>query len=55
MSFNEAKLEQAFINLVEKQGYTYVPASDLYDSNKAFLNILSNGFVLQREQHKKKC
>ena len=31
-----------------------LPASDLYDSNKAFMNLLCNGFVFKREKHDKK-
>ncbi len=30
------------------------PASDLYDSNKAFMKLLSNGFELKREDPKEK-
>lgn len=100
MKFTEAKLEEAFIGLLQKQGFTYVtggeierspedvllkddlraylsnryaadkilpsevdsiirqieilPASDLYDSNKAFINLLCNGFVFKREKHDQK-
>ncbi|WP_019672022.1 type I restriction endonuclease subunit R [Psychrobacter lutiphocae] len=31
-----------------------LPASDLYDSNKAFMKDMSNGFLLKREDHTKK-
>ncbi len=30
------------------------PASDLYESNKAFMKMLSDGFILKREDQKKK-
>ena len=31
-----------------------LPASDLYESNKRFMKILSDGFILKREEHKQK-
>jgi type I restriction enzyme R subunit len=31
-----------------------LPASDLYESNKTFLKMLTNGFILKREDRKKK-
>ncbi|MGI6320975.1 MAG: type I restriction endonuclease subunit R [Bacteroidales bacterium] len=95
MKFVEAKLEAAFIELIEKEGYTYqsgstieremdqviiegdlraflqkqyssdgisqsekdsiilqiksLPSSDLYESNKKFIQILADGFILKRE------
>ncbi|MCF6318652.1 MAG: type I restriction endonuclease subunit R [Proteobacteria bacterium] len=98
--FTEAKLEQAFIELLEKQGFPHVlgssivrnddevllegdlkdfllrqyqaddltvneaekiirqlksyPSSDLYESNKAIMKLLSDGFVLKREDRSKK-
>jgi len=95
MKFTEAQLEQAFIELFQQQGYSYIsgetitreqesvlikedleaylegqyaldgitksevqsiirdiekfPASDLYESNKAFMKMLSDGFLFKRE------
>lgn len=100
LRFTEAKLEQAFIELFQQQGYSYVsgetitreqnavlipedlqaylekryalegitqsevqsiirdienlPASDLYESNKAFMKMLADGFLLKREDVSKK-
>lgn len=100
MKFTEEKLEQAFTELLEHQGYTHhlgesivrniedvlieadlesflmakyahegitlneiksiilqlksLPASDLYESNKTFLRMLSDGFILKREDRSKK-
>ncbi len=100
MKFTEAQLEQAFINLLEKEAYTHIsgevllrapedvllredikaylsrayaadgitnteieniireleryPASDLYESNKAILRMLSDGFLLKREDRTQK-
>lgn len=100
MKYTEAKLEQAVIQLLEKQNYLYVrgeeldrkldevllkedfktflatryasenitaseiqmivrkievlPASDLYDSNKQFMKMLSDGFIFKREAHDQK-
>lgn len=100
MSFNEEKLEKAFIELLTEEGYEYVsgkdllldaddvlitgdvrdflkakyekeeitdseinsvikilrnlPASDLYESNKAIMKYLSDGFVLKREDRSRK-
>ncbi|REG94483.1 type I restriction endonuclease subunit R [Algoriphagus antarcticus] len=100
MKFTEAQLEQAFISLLEAQGYPYVPgdeivrgkeevliredlqkylqatyaaqkitpieifgiireleklpASDLYESNKTIMNWVRDGFLLKRDDHKKK-
>ena len=31
-----------------------LPASDLYESNKTFLRMLSDGFILKREDRSKK-
>jgi type I restriction enzyme R subunit len=98
--FTESQLEQAFISLLEDQGYPYVPgwefvrgseevlirtdlqeflqgqyggqgitpneifsiirdlekypASDLYESNKAISKMISDGFLLKREDRSKK-
>lgn len=98
--FNEAELEQAIIELLDKEGYTPVngenidrdlhevlikddiktylrrqyyndgltdremdsiirkigslPSSDLYESNKQFMKMLSDGFNLKREDRSKK-
>ncbi len=100
MKFTESKLELAFIELIEKEGYTYqsgstieremdqviieadlrtflqkqyssdgisqseidsiilqikgLPSSDLYESNKKFIQILADGFILKRENPKDK-
>ena len=100
MSFNEAKLEQAVIALLEGKGYPYTPGGelvrapsevlikddlrqflstsyaadditdgeiesvinrlnafnpqDLYDSNKSIQKLVADGFLLKREDHKKK-
>ena len=112
MKFNEAQLEQAFINLLEEEGFTYepgnaihnivgepkeaygllvhdevllrdelaaflktcyaqegitdsevqsiikevsrFPASDLYESNKVFMKMVSDGFLFKREDHTQK-
>ncbi|MEP2772920.1 MAG: type I restriction endonuclease subunit R [Fulvivirga sp.] len=116
MSYNESKLEQSFIELLQHEGHSYLtgkelrestakdvsepvvkygqfvsdevliredlrsylfsqyeaegitenevegiirgienlPASDLYESNKTFMDKLSNGFVLKREDRSKK-
>jgi type I restriction enzyme R subunit len=100
MKFTESQLEQAFISLLEAQGYPHVrgeeilrgkeevliradlqaflqnryadqkitpmeihgiirelgklPASDLYESNKAIMNWVRDGFLLKRDDHKKK-
>lgn len=32
----------------------YLPASDLYDSNKAIMKLVADGFLLKREDHTKK-
>lgn len=31
-----------------------LPASDLYESNKRFMKMLSDGFILKRKEHKQK-
>ncbi|WP_282017368.1 type I restriction endonuclease subunit R [Salegentibacter mishustinae] len=100
MKFTEEKLENAFINHLEDEDYTYVsgktilreefqvllkddlseflfrqyknqgitqnevesvirkldtyPASDLYESNKAISRLISDGFLLKREDRSKK-
>ena len=100
MKFTEAQLEQAFISLLEAQGYPYVPgeeiirakedvliradleeflkksyakeritpneifgivrdleklpASDLYETNKAIMHWVRDGFLLKRENRKQK-
>src|SRR5690625_4697619 len=100
MAFNEAKLEQAILDLLGEQGYPHVLGAaiarepqdvliradlesylrnryapegitpgeirsviqqlesysslDLYDSNKAIMKMVSDGFLLKREDHKKK-
>lgn len=100
MKFTEAQLEQAFIELLEKEAYTHIlgeailrapedvllrediqaylsrayaadgitnteidtiireleryPASDLYESNKAIFRMLSDGFLLKREDRTQK-
>ncbi|MBP5318291.1 MAG: type I restriction endonuclease subunit R [Paludibacteraceae bacterium] len=100
MKFTEAKLEQVFVELLEKQGYEHVlgenipraadevlieqdlkqylrrryaqnriteneinsivlrikslPASDLYGSNKTFMQMVMDGFLLKRENPKEK-
>ncbi len=100
MKFNEAKLEQAVIDLLAAEGYPHtlgadiarspeevlikadlkaflqrkyshegitdneiqqivrklqvLPASDLYDSNKAIMKWVSDGFILKREDRSKK-
>lgn len=100
MKFTEARLEQAIINLLEKEGYPHVlgrdiardpadvlikedlktfltrqyqadnitpgevdtiirrlesfPASDLYESNKAIMKMVADGFLLKREDRSKK-
>ncbi|HRO44821.1 HsdR family type I site-specific deoxyribonuclease [Agriterribacter sp.] len=100
MKFTEAKLEQAFTELLAQQGYPHcpgitlnrqpeevlleedlrgfllqqyghegitlneinsvilqlksLPASDLYESNKTFLRMLSDGFILKREDRRQK-
>src|SRR5690606_30049425 len=97
MKFTEEKLEKAFTELLEQEGYPHhlgatiarnpdevlieddlrqfllkqyadqgitanevnaiilklktLPASDLYESNKTFLKMLSDGFILKRENH----
>jgi len=100
MKFTEAKLEEVFISLFKKSGFTYIPggliqreleevlieedlrsflqrryssygiteseinsillkiktlpSSDLYESNKSFMRMVSDGFILKREDHKQK-
>lgn len=100
MKFTEAKLEKAFIELLEQEGYPYthgntikrspeevlieedlrqflatkyadvniteteistiilqlksLPASDLYESNKSFMHLLSDGLILKREDRSQK-
>ena len=100
MKFTEAKLEQAIIELLNKQGYPHVlggsfsrapedvlikedlktflskqyaeenittgeidaiirkletlPASDLYESNKAIMKMVADGFLLKREDRSRK-
>lgn len=100
MKFTEAKLEETFIELLQQEGFPYVPgnniirptdevliiedlkaflkkqyaengisdveiesivmklkslpASDLYESNKTLMNIISDGFILKREDRSKK-
>lgn len=100
MKYTEAKLEEAVIELLQQQDYTYVkgeeitrspeevllkddlraflaaryakdqitdseitmiirqlelyPASDLYDSNKSIMKLISDGFIFKREEHQKK-
>jgi type I restriction enzyme R subunit len=100
MKFTESQLEQAFIELLEKESYTHLlgeaiqrapkevlikediksflfkrykknaitleeiesiisdlehhPSSDLYESNKAILKMISDGFLLKREDRTQK-
>ena len=100
MNFTEEKLEQAFIELLDQQGYPYMPgidivrntddvlieddlfeylltryhneklsrneasqiilqlkgyaSSDLYESNKAIMKMISDGFILKREDRTQK-
>lgn len=100
MKYTEAKLEQAVIELLQKQDYVYVrgeqinrqkeevllkdelrnflatryaqdnitaseiemiirklevfPASDLYESNKQLMKLVSDGFIFKREAHDQK-
>lgn len=100
MNFTEEKLEQAFIELLEQQGFPYVPgadiarntdeviieddmleyllnryenenltrneanqiirqlkgyaSSDLYESNKTIMKMVSDGFILKREDRAQK-
>ena len=100
MKFTEEKLEKAFIELLEQEGYPHhlgitisrkpdevlieedlrnfllnqyrhqnitinevnsiilqlksLPSSDLYESNKTFLQMLSDGFILKREDRNQK-
>jgi type I restriction enzyme R subunit len=100
MKFTEAKLEQAFADLLAAQGYRHIlgntivrqpdevlleedlrgfllsryadqgisnnevnsiilqlkslPSSDLYESNKSFMRMLSDGFILRREVRSQK-
>ena len=100
MKFTEEKLERAFCELLEQQGFRYqpggtivrkpdevlieedlrsflltqyaskgitsnevssiilqlksLPASDLYESNKTFLRMLADGFILKREDRNQK-
>ncbi|MCK9301106.1 MAG: HsdR family type I site-specific deoxyribonuclease [Bacteroidales bacterium] len=100
MKFTEEKLEQAFTELLEQEGFLHqhgksisrkpddvlieddlqsfllnqyagqgitvnevksiilqlksLPASDLYESNKTFLRMLADGFILKREDRSKK-
>ncbi len=100
MKFTEAQLEQAFIELLEKEAYTHLlgeailrapeevlikadlksflsnkytdeqltqgeidliirdleryPSSDLYESNKIIMKMISDGFLLKREDRTKK-
>ena len=100
MKFTEAKLEQAFIELLAQEGFTHhlglnivrspeevliekdlqdfllkqyqaqgitlteiqsiilqlksLPASDLYESNKIFVKMLADGFILKREDRSQK-
>ena len=100
MKFTESKLERAFSELLEQEGYPHclgitlthqpdevlieedlhnflkkryanqgitdseiksillelksLPASDLYESNKRFMKMLSDGFILKREDHNQK-
>ena len=100
MKFTEEKLERAFSELLEQEGFPHnlgeqilrkpdevlieedlqnflsaqyssqgittseiksiilqlksLPASDLYESNKSFLQLLANGFILKREDRNKK-
>ena len=100
MKFTEARLEQAIINLLEKEDYSHVlgqdiardsadvlikedlktfltrrygadnitpgevdtiirkletfPASDLYESNKAIMKMVADGFLLKREDRSRK-
>ncbi|HMS98137.1 MAG TPA: HsdR family type I site-specific deoxyribonuclease [Saprospiraceae bacterium] len=100
MKFTEEKLEQAFTQLLDKEGFPHhlgltisrkpdevlieedlqkfllkryaaqsitinetksiilqlksLPASDLYESNKTFLKMLSDGFILKREDRNQK-
>jgi len=100
MKFTESKLEKAFSELLEQEGYPHclgstlsrkpdevligddlqnflkkcyrdegitngeiksiimelksLPASDLYESNKRFMKMLSDGFILKRENHNEK-
>jgi type I restriction enzyme R subunit len=100
MKFTEAKLEQAFADLLAAQGYRHIlgntivrqpdevlleedlrafllsryadqgisnnevnsiilqlkslPSSDLYESNKSFMRMLSDGFILRREDRSQK-
>jgi len=100
LKFSEAKLESAFIDLLDEQSYPHhlgvtlkraedevlieddlqnyllsqykaegltitevksiilqlksLPASDLYESNKTFMRMLSDGFALKREDRNQK-
>lgn len=100
MKFTESKLEKAFSELLEQEGYPHslgetiirqpdevlikgdlrsfllkryanqgiteaeiksilldlksLPVSDLYESNKRFMKMLSDGFILKREDHTQK-
>jgi len=100
MKFTEEKLEQVFMELLGKEGFSHhlgstitrkpdevlleedlqgflltqyanqgitenevksiilrlktLPSSDLYESNKTFLKMLSDGFILKREDRKQK-
>jgi len=100
MNFTEAKLEKAFTELLEQEGFLHqlgntisrkpdevlleddlkkflanqyaaqgithneinsiilqlksLPASDLYESNKTFLSMLADGFILKREDRQQK-
>ena len=100
MKYTEAKLEEAVIELLQKENYTYVKgeqivrspeevllkddlraflasryandeitdseitmiirqlelysSSDLYESNKAIMKLVSDGFIFKREEHHKK-
>lgn len=100
MKFTEEKLEKAFVELLEEEGYTHqfgstinrrpdevlieadlkqfllnqyaaqgitlnevnsiilqlktLPATDLYESNKTFLRMLADGFILKREDRSEK-
>lgn len=62
----EDDLQNFLLNQYESQGITVnevksiilqiksLPASDLYESNKIFLKMLSDGFILKREDRSKK-
>lgn len=62
----EEDLQNFLLNQYASQGITvnevksiilqikYIPASDLYESNKTFLKMLADGFILKHEDRTKK-